>query len=93
MLSDLADTIAHLNAFHRREKVEIQTDDIATLVSAIERAGIPLVNRKPSEPATEATFMGVPVVINPLVPPGFAVVVKDEEVVNILDLRAKEETR
>ena len=41
----------------------------------------------------EAAIMGVPVVINPLVPPGFAVVVKDEEVVNILDLRAKEETR
>lgn len=40
MLADLTDTIAQLNAFRRREKVEIRVDDVATLVSAIRARGI-----------------------------------------------------
>lgn len=93
MLSDLADTIVQLSHFDRPRKVEIRVDRFATLVEAIERSGVILVSRKPSETIDGATFMGVTVLADPNMPPGFATVIKDGEIVNIIDLRSKEQEK
>lgn len=61
------------------------------ITEAIIRSGVTLVDRKPSEPVTAATFMGVEVIVDPGMPPGFAAVIADGEIVNILDLRAQPE--
>lgn len=91
MLADLSDTIARLNDFGRPQRVEIRVDRFETLTEAIYRSGVVLVSGKPSERIDGATFMGVPVVADRNLPPGFATVIADGEVVNILDLRAKED--
>lgn len=92
MIADLTDTIARISDFGRPKKVEIRVDRFETLTDAAYRAGVTLVKAKPSERIEGATFMGVPVIVNPFLPTGFAAVVQDGEVVNILDLRAKEDS-
>lgn len=93
MLSDLTDTIVQLSHLDRPRKVEIRVDRFATLVEAIERSGVTIVSRKPSETIDGAMFMGVTVLADPKLPPGFATVIEDGEVVNIIDLRAKEQEK
>jgi len=90
-MRELADIIAHINDSGRPKKVEIRTDRLETVTEPIIRSGVTLIDRKPSEPVTAATFMGVTIVADPKMPPGFAAVIADGEIVNILDLRSKEE--
>ena len=90
-MRDLADTIARVSGFRPPKKVEIRTDRFETVTEPIIRSGVTLIDRKPSEPVTAATFMGVTIVADPKMPPGFAAVIADGEIVNILDLRSKEE--
>lgn len=91
MLADLTDMIVQLGNT-RPKKVEIRVDRFETLTDAIYRSGVILVGSKPSERIEGETFMGVPVLADEKMPYGFAAIIADGEVVNILDLRAKEDS-
>lgn len=64
---------------------EIRVDAFATLLSAIERSGTPVAVNDPH--ATGHTFAGVPVIADPKMPSGFAAIVVNKEIVQIIDLR------
>lgn len=88
---ELQDAISKIRNLPRVPKVEIKVASFGTLLEAIERAGIPL--RFDPHWNFAGTFMGARVIESHLIPPGFAAVIVDDEVTQVLDLRAKEETR
>ena len=66
------------------ERAEIRVDAFQTLIGALVRNGIHLVT-DPS--ATGHSFAGIPVIADPKMPAGFAAIVVNKDVVQIVDLR------
>jgi len=86
-LAALSDAVYMMRQIDRPKNVEIRVDRFATLLEAIERYGTTIVRGEPSADVKFAEFMGVKVLEDFKMPPGFACIIADGEVVDILDLR------
>lgn len=86
-LDALSDAIHMMRRMDRPKNVEIRVDLFSTLLEAIERSGTTIVRGEPSTDVKFAEFMGVKVLEDFKMPPGFACIIADGEVVDILDLR------
>lgn len=88
-MRELREAIAKFRSMNVPEPVEIQVDAFSTIMAAFDRAGVTLV----ADPKlASSSFMGVPIIANPIMPPGFAAIVVGGKVDCILDLRAAEES-
>jgi len=88
-MRELREAIAKFRTMNVPEPAEIQVDSFSTIMAAFDRAGVALV----ADPKlASSSFMGVPVITNPILPSGFAAIVVGGKIECILDLRAAEES-